>query len=66
VVSYLIQSSSGAGDSFLGALVHYLNKKCSMNEAVQRACAVASLSVTKEGCQPSYANREEVQLKLGF
>lgn len=51
--------SVGAGDSFLGALAHYLAKKDTMDDAVRKATTVAGASVLKRGTQTSYISHKE-------
>ncbi|XP_017782669.1 PREDICTED: ribokinase-like [Nicrophorus vespilloides] len=57
--------STGAGDSFIGALAYLLaNKKdLSMEKCLEQACTVASDSVTKPGTQISFPG-PEILLKL--
>lgn len=53
--------TTGAGDSFLGAMVHYIGEPgFSLHQAIQRAVFVASISVLAPGCQPSYPNLKRV------
>jgi ribokinase len=52
--------SSGAGDAFIGALGMFLAEGVPLREAVQRANAVAALSVTRLGTQASFPARAEV------
>ncbi|XP_049827748.1 ribokinase-like isoform X1 [Schistocerca gregaria] len=51
-----VVDSTGAGDSFLGALAFFLARcpKLLLTEMVSRACAVASISVRAEGTQTSF------------
>jgi len=50
--------STGAGDSFIGALAYLLanRKDISMKEAIEKACIVAADSVTRLGTQISFPN----------
>ena len=52
--------SSGAGDAFIGALGVFLSEGVPLREAVQRANAVAALSVTRLGTQASFPTRPDV------
>lgn len=52
-----------AGDAFNGALAVGLNEKLPIEEAVLWGLAGGALSITKEGAQPSMAERDEI-LKL--
>lgn len=52
--------SSGAGDSFVGALAYLLAEGVELRKAVERAVKVASVSVTRRGTQKSYPSRDEV------
>ena len=45
--------STGAGDSFVGALVHELSGGSDLSGAADRANRVAALSVTRMGAMPS-------------
>lgn len=56
-----VVDTTGAGDSFLGALVFFLSQETELVESARRACIVAGISVQKEGCQPSYPNLAAVQ-----
>ena len=44
-----VSDVTGAGDVFIAAMTHYLNKNYLLREACVRACKLASLSVTKFG-----------------
>ncbi len=61
--SVKVVDTTGAGDSFLGAFVHFLAKKNGKDEleAARKACVVASVSVQKEGCQPSYPTWAQIK-----
>jgi ribokinase len=48
---------TGAGDAFIGSLAVYLGEGLSLREAIQRANAVAALSVTRIGTQVSFPQR---------
>lgn len=46
--------TSGAGDCFLGSLAAFLSCDVPLKEAIEKACALATLSVSKAGTQSSY------------
>jgi ribokinase len=49
-----------AGDAFNGALAVAINEKLPAEEAVRWGMAGGAMSVTREGAQPSMADREEI------
>jgi ribokinase len=53
--------STGAGDAFVGSLAVFLGEGLELEVAVQRANAVAALSVTQRGTQSSFPRRTEVE-----
>jgi ribokinase len=53
--------STGAGDAFNGVLALGLVEGLSKREAAQRACVVASYSVTKQGTIPIFPTPAEVE-----
>ena len=53
------ETTSGAGDAFVGALAVFLGKKAALPEAVERAMLIATLTVTRSGTQSSYPTRKE-------
>ncbi len=53
--------STAAGDCFVGALAVRLSEGKPLAESIQFASAAASISVTREGAQPSIPKRDEVQ-----
>lgn len=55
-----------AGDAFNGGLAAALAEGRSLQEATRQAAAVAALSVTKAGAQPSLPNRAELNSFLGM
>lgn len=57
-----VVDTTGAGDAFVGSLSFFLSSfsDMSLEEAVRRSCAVASLTVLKKGTQASYPSRMEV------
>ena len=60
-----VVDTTAAGDAFMGGLAVALGEGKSLVEAARFANAVASLSVTKHGAQPSMPTREEVNTLLG-
>lgn len=56
--------STGAGDAFVGSLAVFLGEGLGLGEAVERANAVAALSVTKIGTQVSFPKRDEADAFL--
>lgn len=57
-----VVDTTGAGDSFIGSLAYFLS--CSdvdFMDAVKYANYIASISVLKKGCQPSYPTRSFLQ-----
>lgn len=61
-----VVDSTGAGDSFLGALAYFLARcpKLLLPEMVTRACAVASISVRAEGTQTSFPYAHQLPPEL--
>ncbi len=56
--------TTAAGDTFSGGLVVALAEGLGLVEAARFASAAASLSVTRDGAQPSMPSRAEVELAL--
>ena len=56
---------TAAGDAFIGALAVFLGEGAGWRVAVERANAVAALSVTRMGAQSSLPYRAEVEGALG-
>lgn len=56
--------TTGAGDAFNGGLAAALAEGVSLAEAARFGCAVAGLSVTKNGTAPSMPTRAEVERLL--
>lgn len=52
--------STGAGDAFVGSLAYFLGAGRALEDAVTRACAIATRSVLKTGTQTSFPWRDEV------
>ena len=63
IPAYSVQAvdTTAAGDCFVGALAVGLSEDKPLAEATRFASAAASISVTREGAQPSIPAREEVQ-----
>lgn len=54
----------GAGDAYIGSLAYGLASGRPVAEALEFAAAVAAISVTRHGCQPSLPSVEEVSFFL--
>ncbi|CAF0838220.1 unnamed protein product [Brachionus calyciflorus] len=59
-----VVDTSGAGDAFVGAFVHYLNRAGSVKEAIELASFYASLTVQTHGTQSSYPSVQELDQKF--
>ena len=57
--------TTGAGDAFAGAVCAGIAAGTPLEQAVQLALVTAAISVEREGCQPSYARRDEVAARAG-
>lgn len=55
------KDTTGAGDSFLGALAYQLLQQVKVEEAIRLACEVASVSVQREGTQTSFPTAMEMK-----
>jgi ribokinase len=55
-----VVDTTGAGDTFCGALVADLTRGATLHDAVRFAVAASALSVTRMGAQSSIPNRDEV------
>ena len=53
--------TTGAGDTFCGVLAAYLDEGASLRTAMARAAVAGSLACTKDGAQPSFPTRAEIQ-----
>lgn len=52
--------STGAGDAFIGTLASNLSRGCNLETAVKNALFCATISVTRQGAQKSYAYLNEI------
>ena len=59
-----VVDSTGAGDCFAGALAARLAEGDDLEAAARSALVAAALSVERQGCQPSYPARAEVEAAL--
>jgi ribokinase len=50
--------TTGAGDAFIGALVHFLCQGKGLEESIDKASGYAALSTTQRGTQKSFTDRE--------
>jgi ribokinase len=57
--------TTGAGDAFVGSLAYYLSQRVALDDAVWRACRIATMSVMRAGTQTSFPSAEEVHKTLG-
>jgi ribokinase len=57
--------TTGAGDAFAGALAAALSQGVELRAALRLAIVTAGISVEREGCQPSYPSRAEVEKRAG-
>ncbi len=53
--------TTGAGDTFCGVLAAWLDEGASLRTAMARAAVAGSLACTREGAQPSFPTRAEIQ-----
>lgn len=56
-----VLDTTGAGDAFAGALAAGIAERMDTTAAIARAIVAAGISVEREGCQPSYPTRAEVE-----
>jgi ribokinase len=57
--------TTGAGDAFIGSMAYFLAEGRSLREAIERANAIAAMSVMKVGTQVSFPTRKEVAHLMG-
>ncbi|GAM21458.1 hypothetical protein SAMD00019534_046330, partial [Acytostelium subglobosum LB1] len=55
-----VVDTTGAGDSFIGSLAHFLTQGHSLSDSIGKACRVAAISVTRYGTQTSYPSISEL------
>lgn len=60
-----VVDTTGAGDAFAGALAAGLAGGMDLTAALRLAAVAAGLSVEREGCQPSYPSRADVERRAG-
>jgi ribokinase len=53
--------TTGAGDTFCGVVAAYLDEGASLETAMRHAAAAGSLACTREGAQPSFPARAEIE-----
>ena len=58
--------TTGAGDAFAGGICAGLTEGLTLDDAIRLALVTAALSVEREGCQPSYPTRAEVDRRNGL
>lgn len=56
--------ATGAGDSFIGALIYALSEGLSMNQCMRFATHVSAVTVTKEGGQHSFPTQRDLESVL--
>lgn len=57
--------TTGAGDAFVGSLAYFMAEGRPLREAIEKANAIAAMSVTKSGTQVSFPTRDEVADLVG-
>lgn len=53
--------TTGAGDAFVGSLATFLAQGMALDDGVQRACMIATLSVQKRGTQSSFPSADQLE-----
>jgi ribokinase len=53
--------TTGAGDTFAGVLAAFLDQGADLETAMRHAAVAGSLACTKEGAQPSFPTRAEIE-----
>ena len=56
--------TTGAGDCFIGSLAYFLAAGFGLRAAMEKACVIASRSVTAKGTQTSFPRKDELDPKL--
>ena len=56
--------TTGAGDCFIGSLAYFMAAGFGLRSAMEKACVIASRSVTAMGTQSSFPGRNELDPKL--
>lgn len=57
--------TTGAGDTFAGVVAAYLDGGADLGTAMARAAIAGSLACTRDGAQPSFPTRAEIEAKVG-
>jgi len=57
--------TTGAGDTFSGVLAAFLDEDADMETAMAKAAVAGSLACTREGAQPSFPTRDEIEGAFG-
>ncbi|HZP19578.1 MAG TPA: ribokinase [Bauldia sp.] len=57
--------TTGAGDTFAGVLAAYLDEGADLRTAMAKAAIAGSLTCTREGAQPSFPMRAEIEAAFG-
>jgi ribokinase len=60
-----VVDTTGAGDTFCGVLAAYLDEGADMKTAMAKAAIAGSLACTKDGAQPSFPMRTEIEAATG-
>jgi len=57
-----VVDTTGAGDAFVGSLAYFIasNKDIPLQQAIGKACSLASETVKRKGTQSSYPHRDQV------
>ncbi|MFC1452319.1 ribokinase [Verrucomicrobiota bacterium] len=58
--------STGAGDAFVGSLAYFLARGAALDDAVGRACRIATRSVLEPGAQSSFPSIQQVRDIIDF
>ena len=61
-----VRDTTGAGDAFAGGVCAGLAEGRSLEHAIRLALVAAAISVERDGCQPSYPTRAEVERRNGL